>query len=262
MTITISGTKIGFSDTKHGQPVLFLHGWSQSSECWNVPSAIKQKYRVVTIDFPGHGKAEITKAYTLDDLVGLVLQFSLELKLEKPILVCHSMACEIAARLLSYHPDFAKAVVLAAPAGIRSISLLRGKKMALLSLLPLSCHAKASILKHLYKRTTKEKLHQNIKTDQLLRETYINLLSENVAKDYKKISVPTHVIWGEKDTIIPLKTGRRLTRLIKNSQLYVIQQCGHFPFEEHRKEFYQLLGELLKQTTCLTYIRVVRDKLQ
>lgn|GEM_PF-4577040 len=243
--IKLNGQKTYYTDTKHGKPVLFLHGWMQSSDCWDIPSALKQKHRIVTIDLPGHGKTEITKAYTLDELVGLILQFSTELKIEKPVLICHSMASEIAARLLSFHPDFAQAVVLIAPAGIRTISFVKSRKMALLSLLPLSSKAKAAILKQIYKRSRTEKLHQNANKDELLRQTFINIVSENVIQNYKTFKVPTYVIWGEKDTIIPLKVGRTLVKMIKNSQLYIMENSGHFPFVEHRKEFYKFLGQLL-----------------
>lgn len=247
MFTTIHGQKLWYTDTKRGKPVLFLHGWRQTCDCWDVPSIIKQKYRIITLDLPGHGQSPITKPYTLDDLVGLVIEFCASLKLEKPVVIGHSLAGTIVARLLSYHPDFAAAIFLVAPAGLRIPSIASGRKLSVLSALPISSSAKASLLKRFYKRSKKNQLHPDNKVDALLRETFVGLILENVVKDYKKIRVPTSIVWGEKDTIIPLKIGRALARKIKHATLYVMEQSGHFPFTEHRKEFYQLLGQVLAQ---------------
>ncbi|MFZ5452736.1 MAG: alpha/beta fold hydrolase [Thermodesulfobacteriota bacterium] len=49
---------------------------------------------------------------------------------------------------------------------------------------------------------------------------------------YKKISMPTLVIWGEEDEVIPLAVGRNFKRDIKGAQLVVFPRCGHLPQEE------------------------------
>lgn len=249
MLIDVNSQKLWYTDSKTGYPVLFLHDWKQSSECWNMPSVIKQKYRVLTLDFPGHGKSRIKKAHNLDDLVGLVIEFCTKLNVKNPIIVSHSIAGEITARLLSYHPDFAKAVVLIAPSVTRPYKLVRSRKLSMLSALPIPADAKARIIKKFYKRTKKDLLHPREKVDMLLRETFVNILVEKPFSDFKKIIVPTYLIWGKSDTVIPFGAGKKLAKMIKDSTLYAMEQSGHFPFMEHRKEFYQLLDQILKSST-------------
>jgi len=68
---------------------------------------------------------------------------------------------------------------------------------------------------------------------------------ELVAK-YKDIKVPTLIIWGRQDKIIPLKVGELLDRDIPNSTLKVIDECGHAPQEEKPDETISLVLDFLK----------------
>jgi len=68
---------------------------------------------------------------------------------------------------------------------------------------------------------------------------------ELVAK-YKDIKMPTLIIWGRQDRIIPLKVGELLDRDIPNSTLKVIDECGHAPQEEKPDETIALVLDFLK----------------
>ena len=67
---------------------------------------------------------------------------------------------------------------------------------------------------------------------------------ELVAK-YKDIKLPTLIIWGRQDRLIPLKVGELLDRDIPNSTLRVIEECGHAPQEEKPDETIRLVLEFL-----------------
>ncbi len=49
---------------------------------------------------------------------------------------------------------------------------------------------------------------------------------------YKTISVPVLVIWGEEDEVVPLAVGKNFKRDISNSELVILPKCGHMPPEE------------------------------
>ena len=57
----------------------------------------------------------------------------------------------------------------------------------------------------------------------------------------KRVSVPTLIVWGTEDKIIPVDSGRRLHEAIPGSQLEVIPGCGHLPHVEKPDEFSRLL---------------------
>lgn len=61
----------------------------------------------------------------------------------------------------------------------------------------------------------------------------------------KTILTPTLLIWGAKDTWIPLDNGKRMNNLLPNATLYVIKNSGHVPMEENPKESLFILNEFL-----------------
>lgn len=73
---------------------------------------------------------------------------------------------------------------------------------------------------------------------------------DDITKQYPNISVPTLIIWGLNDRIIPLKIGKRLHVELQHSTLELINNCGHVPQEEmpvetmrYITQFFRRLGQ-------------------
>lgn len=60
-------------------------------------------------------------------------------------------------------------------------------------------------------------------------------IDEIIAK-LDSIRVPTYILWGRRDKVVPLKVGELLHEAIPNSTLEVIEECGHIPQEEKPDE--------------------------
>jgi len=73
-------------------------------------------------------------------------------------------------------------------------------------------------------------------------------IRHNMAKDLPKIQVPTAIIWGENDIVTPPDVGRDFNRLLPNSNLYWIENCGHAPMMEHPDLFNDLMVKWLAST--------------
>ncbi|MEN7548413.1 alpha/beta hydrolase [Rapidithrix thailandica] len=67
----------------------------------------------------------------------------------------------------------------------------------------------------------------------------------NMSKMIGEIQVPTLLIWGLNDTITPPMVGHEFHKLIPNSELRFIDQCGHAPMMEHPDKFNNLLSGFL-----------------
>lgn len=61
------------------------------------------------------------------------------------------------------------------------------------------------------------------------------------------INIPTLIIWGEFDKVIPVEIGYKLNDLIKDSELKIIKGTGHVPHEEIPQEFMSILYEFLEK---------------
>ena len=64
-------------------------------------------------------------------------------------------------------------------------------------------------------------------TSGIMRETYLKVIAEDLSNILSEVSVPTVIIWGEKDDVLPLKDGYFMKEKIKNSELVVIPGAGH-----------------------------------
>jgi pimeloyl-ACP methyl ester carboxylesterase len=56
---------------------------------------------------------------------------------------------------------------------------------------------------------------------------------EAITPRYREIRVPTLLLWGREDPVVPLWVGRRLERALPRARLEILEGCGHAPMEEH-----------------------------
>ena len=65
----------------------------------------------------------------------------------------------------------------------------------------------------------------------------------HLAADF--VECPTRIVWGELDTLLPLRQGREYARRIRGSEFHVIEGAGHLPMVEKPTEFNATLGHFL-----------------
>ena len=65
-----------------------------------------------------------------------------------------------------------------------------------------------------------------------MRNTFINIINEDLTKYYKLIKTNTLIIWGEKDQDTPLKDAVIINKLIRSSALIIYKKRGHFSYLE------------------------------
>jgi pimeloyl-ACP methyl ester carboxylesterase len=70
-------------------------------------------------------------------------------------------------------------------------------------------------------------------------------IRNNLGEELQDIKTPTLLIWGNNDTITPPFVGKEFNRLIPNSELHVIDNCGHAPMMERPAEFNEILHGFL-----------------
>ncbi|MEC5394113.1 alpha/beta fold hydrolase [Bergeyella sp. RCAD1439] len=83
---------------------------------------------------------------------------------------------------------------------------------------------------------------KGIKTVMLARSA----IKHNMEKELHKISVPTCIIWGKQDNVTPPEVAVEMDRLIPDSDLYWIDQCGHAAMMEKPDEFNEILYRWLE----------------
>jgi len=114
MTHTFKNTPIYYSITGSGPAMVLLHGFLESSTMWDkYILSLSEKYTVITIDFPGHGKSGVVSDTHSMQLMAKVVKSALnELNIESATFVGHSMGAYVALAYTELFPDEVEKLVL------------------------------------------------------------------------------------------------------------------------------------------------------
>jgi pimeloyl-ACP methyl ester carboxylesterase len=107
-------TKISFSDTGKGNTIVLVHGYLENNTMWDyfIPK-FTQDNRVVNIDLLGHGQSDcIGYIHTMEDQAEMIFAVLQHLKIEKAILIGHSMGGYIALAFAEKYPKMMSKLVL------------------------------------------------------------------------------------------------------------------------------------------------------
>jgi len=226
--------------------MIFLHGWRSDATAWNkvINDLNFEDIGIYVLDLPGFGQSQIPhEAYNLSDYVETLNEFIQKLKLENIILVGHSFGGRIAIKFTAHHD--AKLLILVDSAGIKNISIAKNLKMVL-----------AKIIHPIFKlpglQKLREKIYKKIGAEDYvatpyLRDTFVNLINEDLQSEMKLIRTPTVLIWGDCDTETPLKIGQVMNRLIADSNLYILEGAGHFSFIDKTTDFVEILKKTIDE---------------
>ena len=72
-------------------------------------------------------------------------------------------------------------------------------------------------------------------------------IRHNMSNDLPKILAETAIIWGENDSVTPPEVADEFKKLLPNSQLYWIENCGHAPMMEHPEKFNSVMNSWLRE---------------
>ena len=227
--LSLNGALISYriwgQEREGGSAIVLLHGWRSDSSIWSsfveqlAPSA-----PVYALDLPGFGGSPLHKeSLTLADYTETLAAFAQKLRLEKLILIGHSFGGRVAIRYAATNPQALQLLILIDSAGFVSKKAAFIKPFA--KLLKLLClipgwrgFAYSFLGAEDYLATPK------------LRQTFRNIISEDLSDRMKEITVPTLLVWGENDTATPLSFAHTMNRLIPRAKLRIIPKAGHFSF--------------------------------
>lgn len=232
--------------------VVILHGWNLSSEKFNplVKELEKNGYNVYCPDLPGFGRSKMPDhPLVLSDYADFLEKYRLQKKLDKFVLIGHSFGGRIGIKYSVYHSDKIYALILTGAPGIPPVSrgkiyffLLAAKAGNLFFSIPPMNLFKGTARKMLYRIAHSTDFYN---TDKNLRETFKNVVKENLTDSLPKIKVPVLLIWGKNDGIVPLDIANKMNNLIKNSKIEVIDNSKHAVPWTHSEEFTRKMNKFL-----------------
>lgn len=258
-------TQLSYLHTgQQGDAVVMLHGWGGFKELWwSVLRRVGEKYRVFAPDMPGHGNSALGATSSMPEIASRIAQFCEVLGLEQVALVGHSMGGNIAVELALARPDLVRRLVLVSPAvqgkmlpfytrsylhqnygyaALRLMLLLEKATNRIGFTVPHD-HGGGTLLPAL-RRFAYEGNHDAADMHRLLRSLIHNPLTERATQ----ISVPTLVISGGLDPLVPPALSRRLAATIPHASYREIPNAVHNAMDERPAEFSAILLEFLHET--------------
>lgn len=249
----VFGQTIRYYDVGSGSPLVLIHGIGGDADDWAFSlEALASSHRVIALDLLGFGRSDKPYLdYSIDVFVEGLERFLRSLGIARTSLVGHSLGGWIAASFALRSPEAVDNLVLMDSAGV----------WGEMQELPIDLHVSTlahmrEIFKHLFydKTLISEALVEFAYTNHLERgdgATIHNVLEslhsgrERLDESIGGLRVPTLIIWGENDEIIPVEIGRRIQELVRGSSLEVIPQCGHLPELEKPSEFVRCVLQFL-----------------
>lgn len=179
--------------------------------------------------------SDLEKVYELEDYI-LWLKKILEKEQEKIILIGHSNGGRIASAFSVEFPEKISHLVLIDSAGIYHNELSLRLKKTVFKFLAKAGKTifKSEKLKILLYKLARERDYKE--ATEVQRKTMLNMTRLDLREVFKKVSVPTLIIWGKNDRQTPLADGKLINQLIKNSKLLVIDDARHSPQFTQAKE--------------------------
>ncbi len=240
-------------ESSHLPTVVILHGWSQrttTEQKWQplISQLEDQGLQVKYLNLPGLS-APLEEVWNLQDYRDWVLQ-QIE-DIDSLTLIGHSFGGQIAAVVAASQPDNLDRLVLIGPAGIRDrrwhkvIKRLIFKVAAKLGNYVFAWSSlKQWLQKLLYKLAREQDYYQ---ASALLKQTMKQVLKQEIHEQLLQITVPTLLIWGEKDRATPFAHSQIFLNNINNSQLKSLPQSGHCPHYYHPQAIAKDITNFLRE---------------
>jgi pimeloyl-ACP methyl ester carboxylesterase len=215
--------------------------------------ALAQRFDVIAPEHPGFGTSDTPEWLdTVGDLAYFYLDFIRHFGLDGINLVGHSLGGWIAAELAVRDCHSLSSLTLVAPAGIRVNGVPRVDIFLLMpdELMRHLFHDPKLIEAALARKPSAEEVEAQIKgLETLARLAWEpRLFNPHLSKWLHRITVPTLILWGENDRLVPPAYGPAFAEVIPGARLETIKSCGHLPNIEKPEEFVAKINAFIDGT--------------
>ena len=251
--VEVAETKLRLRRGGQGEPLLILHGGGGNRGWLQYLRLLAQRFQVYVPDHPGFGKSDQPEWITsVPDLACFYLWALEDLGLSRVRVMGFSMGGWLAAEMAVLCPQLFERLVLVGAAGVKPT---QGEITDIFLLSPAELTAK---MFHDPKQAPEyEQLYgaQPTPEEQDLRTRNNEMAARITWKPYmhdprlpsllRRLRMPTLIVWGREDSIIPVNCAEIYHQNIRGSQLVIMEQCGHVPPIEKPQQFVDIVSEFL-----------------
>lgn len=236
-----------YTEEGQGEPIILLYGLFGSVKNFQpLIDHLRKTHRVIVPIFPFYELGFCVDIFTLMNYLKDVAD---ELQLEKFHLLGNSMGGHIALLYTLQQPEKVKTLTLSGSSGLYEHGMG-------------DTYPRRRDYDYIKTKTELTFYKPEVATKELVDEIYATVNSRkaiqivslakstirhNVEKELHKLTLPCCLIWGKNDTITPPDVAESFHRLIPQSELHWIDECGHVPMLETPEAFNPLMDDFLKR---------------
>jgi pimeloyl-ACP methyl ester carboxylesterase len=288
--VELHGHRVGYQAAGTGPPLVLLHGITSTSDAWrNVMPRLAERYTVIAPDMIGHGRSAKPRGdYSLGAYAAGVRDLLAVLGYERGTVVGHSLGGGIAMQFAYLFPEYVERMALISSGGLgREVHpLLRAATLPGSEwVLPLlarewSVNAGEAV------RSVAARLGLEAGPDlaefargyaSLVEEgatdAFLHTMRSVIGPDGQRVSaldrlyladqLPTLIVWGSDDPVIPVEHGRNAHRIVAQSRYVEIERSGHWPMLDAPDRIVRELTAFIEETEPFQWsLELVRDRLR
>jgi pimeloyl-ACP methyl ester carboxylesterase len=288
--IELHGHTVGFQAAGSGPLLILLHGITSTSDAWReVMPRLAEDYTVVAPDMLGHGRSAKPRGdYSLGAYAAGVRDLLAVLGFERGTVVGHSLGGGIAMQFSYLFPEYVERMALISSGGLgREVHpLLRAATLPgsewVLPLMAREWSVKAGDAV----RSVAARLGLEAGPDLAefargyaslveggAREAFLDTMRSVIGPDGQKVSaldrlyladqLPTLIVWGSDDPVIPVTHGRRAHEVVSHSRYVEIPGSGHWPMLDAPDRIVRELTSFIEETEPFEWsMEKVRERLR
>ncbi len=262
-SINAGGILTNYHDQGEGAPVVLLHGSGPGVSAWAnwrlVLPHLAKNFRTIAPDIVGFGFTERPEdiSYDMETWLKHALGFLDAMEIEKAHVVGNSFGGALSVALALHAPERVSRLVLMGSVGVE-FELTQGLDFTwgytpsldnMRKLLDLFAYNRSLVTDELAQLRYEASMRTGVQEAYAAmfpapRQDGIRKICSQEA-DVKNIEHETLIIHGRDDLVIPVSCSQDLFRCIKNSQLHIFGNCGHWTQIEHNRRFNQLVTGFL-----------------
>lgn len=254
-----------------GEVLIFIHGTSASLHTWEpLIERLGDRYRLISLDLPGHGLtgANAARDYSREAMVFSIWSLMDHLSITAATLVGNSLGGAVAWAAALDRPERVRSLVLLAPSGAPNTTAAKSN----LGFKLLDTSLGQGVLKKITPRAVVEtSLLQTVVSPHIVTEAMVDRYWEllrlsgnrqalidlantprnrNAWEKLSDISVPSLVIWGQEDGLLPVSMAATFDREIDDVRVVMLKNIGHLPMEEAVDEVSDRIINFCMATGC------------
>lgn len=272
--VDLPGAEVNYAEIGEGEPILFVHGLAGCWRNWleNLPY-FGREYRAIALDLPGFGDSPMPSwEISMTNYGRLIHDFCERLGIDRvAALVGNSMGGFVSTEAVIEEPERFDRLVLISAAGISFAEVQGRQKEALGRMARAAAPFLTGDRRAFLTRPRGRKLafgrvfrNPNRLRPELLQEqtrpglqapgfhdALMSIGGYDTRERLPEIEIPTLVVWGLNDQIVPVEAALGYHRLIPRSRLEIFERTGHLPQLERPARFNPLLEEFIESSRPL-----------